>query len=165
MRRLLIAALVIFMTSPLISPRAQTVISLDSLSSPRLAALERELQAGNRSALESFWREVAEKGSPLIEPVKESKQYVLAAFALLPRSGLARRPFLLRAFALERRHLFAGVQPPLPRRATGQGLLRALPGIQRRAPRGQLARLCGGRLNRAHRETAKIRKRDNRSCV
>ncbi len=80
MRRFLIAVFVIFMASPVILSNAQTVISLDALSSPRLVALEKELQAGNRSALESFWREAAEKGSPLVEPIKESKQYVLVTF-------------------------------------------------------------------------------------
>lgn len=80
MRRLLMAVFVVFMTSPFISSGAQTVIPLDSLVSPRLAALGKELEAGNRSALESFWQEVSEKGGPLIEPVKESKRYVLVTF-------------------------------------------------------------------------------------
>lgn len=78
MKRVLIAWLVILVASP--SAPSQTVISLNSLGSPRLLALEKELRAGNRSVLESFWREVAEKGSPLIEPVEESKHYVLVTF-------------------------------------------------------------------------------------
>ena len=36
--------------------------------SPRLAALRKELETGNRAALEQFWQEVAALGTPLVEP-------------------------------------------------------------------------------------------------
>jgi hypothetical protein len=50
----------------------------DTLQSPRIVALERELEAGNSAALDAFWQEVAEKGTPLFEPIEGDEQYVLA---------------------------------------------------------------------------------------
>jgi len=40
----------------------------EKFDSPRLAALAKELKAGNRAALEAFWRELKDK-APLVEPV------------------------------------------------------------------------------------------------
>ena len=37
-------------------------------TSPRIAALERELERGNAAALEAFWQQTKEGGTPLIEP-------------------------------------------------------------------------------------------------
>jgi enterochelin esterase-like enzyme len=45
--------------------------------SPRLAALQDQLKSGNRNALENFWKEIAERGAPIIEPAAESKSEVL----------------------------------------------------------------------------------------
>jgi enterochelin esterase-like enzyme len=39
------------------------------LTSPRLSALQKELEAGNAAALENFWREIGKQGAPLIEPI------------------------------------------------------------------------------------------------
>ena len=48
--------------------------------SPRLALLQKEVRARNKSAIESFWREMAEQGTPLIEPVKGQASYYLVTF-------------------------------------------------------------------------------------
>jgi len=48
--------------------------------SPRLALLQKELGAGNKSAIESFWLEMAKQGTPLIEPAKGQTGYSLVTF-------------------------------------------------------------------------------------
>ena len=50
----------------------------DTLQSPHIVALQRELEAGNSTALDAFWQEVAEKGTPLFEPIEGDEQYALA---------------------------------------------------------------------------------------
>src|SRR5690349_4857173 len=52
----------------------------DTIQSPRIAALQQELEAGNTSALDAFWREVAKKGAPLFEPVEGDEQQMLVTF-------------------------------------------------------------------------------------
>jgi enterochelin esterase family protein len=51
-----------------------------SLASPRLAALKQELEAGNAAALEAFWQEVSQQGTPLIEPIPGNDQESLVTF-------------------------------------------------------------------------------------
>src|ERR1051325_1394500 len=41
----------------------------DRLLSPRLAALQDRLKSGNRDALDNFWKELSERGAPIIEAV------------------------------------------------------------------------------------------------
>ena len=63
---------------PLIIISAQTAATPDAknnavateekFESPRLAALAKEIKAGNRAALEAFWRELKDK-APIVEPV------------------------------------------------------------------------------------------------
>src|SRR5262245_7820942 len=48
--------------------------------SPRLAQLQKELEAGNKSAVELFWQEMAKQGTPLIEPIKGQASYSLVTF-------------------------------------------------------------------------------------
>jgi len=48
--------------------------------SPRLVQLRKELEAGNKSAVELFWQEMAKQGTPLIEPVKGQAGYSLVTF-------------------------------------------------------------------------------------
>ena len=48
--------------------------------SPRIALLSKELKAGNKGAVESFWREMAKQGTPLIEPDKGQAGYYLVTF-------------------------------------------------------------------------------------
>lgn len=50
------------------------------LSSPRLSALKKEVEAGNRAVLESFWQDVTKQGAPLVEPVKGDDRHVLLTF-------------------------------------------------------------------------------------
>lgn len=38
--------------------------------SPRIEALRKELAGGKTDALETFWREVAEAGAPLVETIE-----------------------------------------------------------------------------------------------
>src|SRR5437763_4291270 len=45
--------------------------------SPRLAALQDRLKSGDREALDSFWKEITERGAPIVEPVVGSKSEVL----------------------------------------------------------------------------------------
>lgn len=52
----------------------------DTIQSPRIAALRQELEAGNTSALDAFWQEIAEKGAPLFEPVEGDEEQTLVTF-------------------------------------------------------------------------------------
>lgn len=54
--------------------------SLETPASPRLAALQKELEAGNRAALENFWQEVTKQGAPLVEPIKGESRFVWLTF-------------------------------------------------------------------------------------
>jgi enterochelin esterase family protein len=56
----------------------------DSLDSPRLAALAREVKAGNRAALEQFWEDVKGK-APLVETIPENDR--LRRITFLWRGG------------------------------------------------------------------------------
>lgn len=54
---------------------AQTVN--DVPLSPRLQALHERLKSGDRSALDSFWKEITERGAPIIEPAAGSDRDML----------------------------------------------------------------------------------------
>jgi enterochelin esterase family protein len=54
---------------------AQTVDDLPL--SPRLAALQDRLKSGDRDALSNFWREIDERGAPIVEPAAGSDRDVL----------------------------------------------------------------------------------------
>ncbi|MCW1097391.1 enterochelin esterase [Streptomyces coelicoflavus] len=43
-----------------------------SMTSPRIAALASAVEAGNQEAVEEFWKEAAETGSPLMEPTDDA---------------------------------------------------------------------------------------------
>jgi enterochelin esterase-like enzyme len=45
--------------------------------SPRVAALQQRLKSGDRNALDSFWKEIAEKGAPIVEPAAGSDDELL----------------------------------------------------------------------------------------
>jgi enterochelin esterase-like enzyme len=62
---------------------AQTVD--DQPSSPRLAVLRDQLKSGDRKALDDFWKEIAERGAPIIEPAAASDSDVLVT--ILWRGG------------------------------------------------------------------------------
>jgi len=48
--------------------------------SPRLAALRKALENGDRIALEQFWQEIAAQGAPLVEPIQGDDQNRLVTF-------------------------------------------------------------------------------------
>jgi enterochelin esterase-like enzyme len=54
---------------------AQTVDELPS--SPRLAALQDRLKSGDTKAIESFWKEINERGAPIVEPAAGSDRDML----------------------------------------------------------------------------------------
>ena len=45
--------------------------------SPRIALLQQALESGNTDALATFWREITEQGTPLIEPVEDDESHYL----------------------------------------------------------------------------------------
>jgi enterochelin esterase-like enzyme len=49
----------------------------DQPLSPRLAALQDRLKSGDRSALDSFWKEIEQHGAPVIEPTTDSDREML----------------------------------------------------------------------------------------
>ena len=51
-----------------------------TIQSPRIATLQRELEAGNSSAIDAFWQEVAVNGAPLFEPIEGDEQQMLVTF-------------------------------------------------------------------------------------
>ena len=57
-----------------------TAFVQDELTSPRLIALKKALEAGNRTALESFWQEITRTGAPLVEPIAGDDRNVLLTF-------------------------------------------------------------------------------------
>src|SRR6266849_9812047 len=54
---------------------AQTVDDLPL--SPRLAALQDRLKSGDRDALSNFWKEIDERGAPIVEPAAGSDRDIL----------------------------------------------------------------------------------------
>lgn len=51
-----------------------------SVASPRINRLLQALQLGKQEELEAFWCEVAQRGTPLVEDIAGSEQYVLVTF-------------------------------------------------------------------------------------
>src|SRR5438132_3375194 len=49
----------------------------DRLLSPRLAALSDRLKSGDRKALDNFWKEISERGAPIVEEVPGNDRDVL----------------------------------------------------------------------------------------
>jgi enterochelin esterase-like enzyme len=48
--------------------------------SPRIAQLKQQLNAGNAAAIEDFWKEIINKGTPLVEAIPGNSQDVLVTF-------------------------------------------------------------------------------------
>src|SRR5262245_59064957 len=67
----------------------------DQPLSPRLAALQDRLKAGDRAALDSFWKEIAERGAPIIEPAAGSDREMLVTMLWRAR-GETRNVFVFR---------------------------------------------------------------------
>src|SRR6185369_10166734 len=49
----------------------------DQPSSPRLLSLRDRLKAGDRTALDKFWKEISEQGAPIIESATDNDREVL----------------------------------------------------------------------------------------
>jgi enterochelin esterase-like enzyme len=62
------------------SPRVIGFVQDAELTSTRLSALKKELQAGNRTALESFWQDVTRQGTPLVEQITGDDRHVMLTF-------------------------------------------------------------------------------------
>lgn len=62
--------------------RASSIVqqSTSSVSSPRIEALKKEVEAGNRAAIDTFWQEVSKAGTPVVEPAKGETNYRLVTF-------------------------------------------------------------------------------------
>jgi len=52
----------------------------DLVKSPRLINLQKEVEAGNAAALEIFWQEIAEQGTPLVETIADDHTNILVTF-------------------------------------------------------------------------------------
>src|SRR5690348_9352381 len=63
--------------------------SAQSLDSPRLAALAKEVHGGNSAALAAFWKQVQGKG-PLIESIPGDKQNDWVTFLYRGGNGVQR---------------------------------------------------------------------------
>ncbi|MEK6300199.1 MAG: alpha/beta hydrolase-fold protein [Acidobacteriota bacterium] len=61
---------------------AATTFSLgpNKAVSPRIAALEREIKAGNLTTLDQFWQTVTSEGTPVIEPIQGDSRNTLVTF-------------------------------------------------------------------------------------
>lgn len=64
----------------IISTIPAVVISEEGLESPLLKALQREVQARNPDAQESFWRVIAKQGAPLVESITDDEEHLLLSF-------------------------------------------------------------------------------------
>jgi Enterochelin esterase, N-terminal len=52
----------------------------ESFHSPRLVALRKEIESGNRTALAAFWQDVERQGTPLTEPIPGDDRNLLTTF-------------------------------------------------------------------------------------
>jgi enterochelin esterase-like enzyme len=57
-----------------------TIVPGEKYVSPRLLALRKELEAGNKEALNMFWQEIKKNGAPLAEPLPGNDKYMLVTF-------------------------------------------------------------------------------------
>ncbi|GER90300.1 hypothetical protein KDW_44620 [Dictyobacter vulcani] len=56
------------------------MLAAQTIESPRIASLYTSLKIGDTTALETFWQEVTEHGSPLIEAIEGSSTHALLTF-------------------------------------------------------------------------------------
>ena len=61
------------------SAKSNAAVAEEKLDSPRLAALAKELKAGNRATLDAFWQELKDK-APLVEPVAGNEKYLWVSY-------------------------------------------------------------------------------------
>jgi enterochelin esterase-like enzyme len=71
MGRMIVARFCLLLLLPFAAAFAQepTSSAVGSDASPRVAALRKQIESGNREAVEQFWQEVSRGGAPLIEPI------------------------------------------------------------------------------------------------
>ena len=62
------------------SLKRSNTLSDQTISGPRITALQQALAQGDHAALDAFWREVSQQGTPLIEPVAHDTQNSLVTF-------------------------------------------------------------------------------------
>ncbi len=55
--------------------------------SPRIAAVKKRLETGDRRVLDEFWQETERSGTPLIDPVKDHPREVTVTFVWRGKSG------------------------------------------------------------------------------
>lgn len=65
----------------------------DQLLSPRIGALKRDIQNANTTALDAFWQQMHEEGTPLIEPIAGDDNHSLVTF--IWRAGNATQQVIL----------------------------------------------------------------------
>src|SRR5260370_11889170 len=70
------ALLVLLLNTSLASVLSDQTVYYLPLS-PRLAALQDRLKSGDRDALSNFWKEIDERGAPIVEPAAGSDRDVL----------------------------------------------------------------------------------------
>jgi enterochelin esterase family protein len=79
-RAILAAALLLPACWPASGRAALGQVKQQSRVSPRIVDLRRQVEAGNRAAVESFWDEMARQGTPLVEPIKGDDRHMLLTF-------------------------------------------------------------------------------------
>jgi enterochelin esterase family protein len=62
------------------SARVSGFVQDAEIISPRVSALKKDVEAGNRAALDLFWQDVTKQGTPLIEPLSGNDRKVLVTF-------------------------------------------------------------------------------------
>src|SRR2546427_1356068 len=67
----------------------------DRLLSPRLAALRDRIKSGDREALDNFWKEISERGAPIVEEVPGNDRDVLVTILWQAREE-TRKVFVFR---------------------------------------------------------------------
>lgn len=66
--------------SSILRQSTTTPASKQEATSPRLETLRKEIEAGNRGAIETFWQEVSKTGTPLVEPIKGDNNYRMMTY-------------------------------------------------------------------------------------
>ena len=79
----------------------ETKPNIDRPLSPRLMALQDRLKAGDHNALDDFWKEVNQNGTPLVEPAADSNREVLVTI-LWRGTGETRNAFVFQLPAVEK---------------------------------------------------------------
>lgn len=79
-RRLFLTPLAVAFALAISFLSAQSTAAADPPQSPRLVRLVEEIANGDLTAIDRFWREVAERGAPLVELIEGDRDHVLVTF-------------------------------------------------------------------------------------